>query len=111
MPNTTKETLPLDHKERILVVAVDLDGLLCHGALWGKNTDPKPKKAHIKKVREMYLSGRYFIVIYTSRIEEWRATTVEWLSRHRVLYHALQMGKLWADIYVDDKAKSNFRGL
>lgn len=111
MPGSKNKVLPLDHSQKVPIVAVDLDGVLCYGALWGENKDPKPHKRNIRKVREMYLSGRYFIVIYTSRIEEWRTVTVEWLARHKVLYHALVLGKMWADIYIDDKARTSFRGL
>ena len=88
------------HKHSL--VSVDLDGTLTVGEWWGKG-DPEPRKDIISLVNKMYLDGHH-IIIFTARKEEWRSQTVEWLSRNSVWYHALNMGKMGADIYIDDKS-------
>jgi len=56
-----------------------------------------------EKVNELYEDPANFIVIYTARSESLREKTVEQLRELGIRYHALAMGKLRADVYIDDR--------
>ena len=90
------------------VYAVDLDGTLCEkisGGWWAKENapDPKPIPKVIKKVNEWYTQG-HTIIIHTARPRMYYEATEAWLIKHGVYYHAIRMGKVRADFYIDDKA-------
>lgn len=70
------------------VIAIDLDGTA---------------RAYPEKVNKLYEVQDNFIVIYTARSEELRKKTEEELRMMGIRYHALVMGKLRADVYIDDK--------
>lgn len=70
------------------VIAIDFDGT---ASQWPE------------KVNELYEDSTNFIVIYTARSESIRTETVEQLRELGIRYHALAMGKLRADVYIDDK--------
>ncbi len=94
----------LAHLHPHSLLAVDIDGTLCHSEYWGKGT-PKPIKENIAIVKKLYFAG-YHIVIYTARNPSFRMVTEHWLQKNGVWYHALVMGerKMGFDLLIDDKA-------
>jgi len=56
-----------------------------------------------EKVNVLYEDPQNFIVIYTARSESVRRETEEQLRVLGIRYHALAMGKLRADVYIDDR--------
>lgn len=80
---------------------VDIDGILCTGEFWGKGF-PDPIQENIDKINKLYRQLHH-IILYTARREWWRGDTEAWLLKHKVLYHALVMGKVGGDYYIDDK--------
>ena len=85
-------------------VAVDIDSTLTTGPTrWWDGEFGEPHPEAIAWVREQYKSG-HTILLHTARPERVRAGTEAWMDKHNVPYHALVMGKLSADVYVDDKS-------
>lgn len=70
------------------VIAIDFDGTA---------------SSYPEKVNELYECKENFIVIYTARSPIIREKTIQDLQQLGIRYHALVMGKLRADIYIDDK--------
>lgn len=89
-----------------LIIAFDLDGTLSTGIWWGEGPEPDSIPERVNKVNKMFLAG-HVIIIHTARREWMRHKTVCWLKSHGVMYHCLEMEKLGADLYVDDKAVSD----
>jgi uncharacterized HAD superfamily protein len=90
---------------KCLVIAVDLDGVLCEGEYWGLKDDepePKPKLDMIRQINKLHRSNN--IVIHTARRRYLAERTMDWLDKYGVKYHSLRFDKLPTDIYVDDKA-------
>jgi len=56
-----------------------------------------------EKVNELYEDPQNLIIIYTARSESVRRETEEQLRILGIQYHALAMGKLRADVYIDDR--------
>jgi len=56
-----------------------------------------------EKVNELYEDPQNLIIIYTARSESIRRETEEQLRILGIQYHALAMGKLRADVYIDDR--------
>ncbi len=57
------------------LIAVDLDGTLCHGEFWGDNSYPKPYKERIEYFNGLYKRGAH-IIIYTARQPQWFPETM-----------------------------------
>ena len=74
--------------------AIDLDGTL---AIKGV-----PVESVIDKVNTIYEEKGNMVIIHTSRNETIREKTIEYLKILGINYHLLVMGKLRADVYVDD---------
>ncbi len=55
------------------------------------------------EVNRLYENPVNFIVIHTARSESIRQRTVQELAERGIRYHALVMGKVRADVYIDDK--------
>ncbi len=70
------------------VIAIDYDGTASD---------------HPKKVNALYDNQANFIVINTARPEYLREETKKELKELGIKYHALNMEKIRADIYIDDK--------
>ena len=70
------------------VIAIDLDGCAL---------------LHPSKVNKLYDNKENLIIIHTARNPKIRKETEELLHKYGIQYHALVMGKLRADIYIDDK--------
>jgi uncharacterized HAD superfamily protein len=88
-----------------MIYAVDIDGTLCveRNEWWHYDT-AEPIKEAINKVNELF-GQDHVIILFTSRFEEDRLVTREWLKKHKVRYTKLVMDKPRADIYIDNAAK------
>lgn len=71
-----------------VLIAIDMDGTA---------------SKHPEKVNELYNDKDNYIIIYTARKEGRRPETIKELQELGVNYHQLIMGKLRADIYIDDR--------
>jgi len=80
------------------IYAIDLDGTLAKAGL--------PVIHTVAAVNRLYEEKGNMIIIHTSRNETIRERTVDYLKQLGVNYHLLVMGKLRADVYVDDRAMS-----
>ena len=87
------------------LIAVDMDGTLCHGVWWGpEDKDPEPHMGMIELVWKLYRKGAH-IVIYTARQPRYYSRTHAWLIKHEVPFHGITMCmKPGADLYLDDRA-------
>ncbi len=56
-----------------------------------------------EEVKRLFDNKENFIVIYTARPEYLRGMTIDDLASKEISYHALVMGKVRADVYIDDK--------
>ena len=91
-------------KQRIGVIACDMDGTLCKEVCWTEEEvlDATPNISFIQKVNELYLIN--FIVIYTARRDHLLPSTLQWLRINGVMFHAISNNKMAADLYIDDRA-------
>lgn len=99
------EKVKQELNSKCLVIAVDLDGVLCEGEYWGlddNEPEPKPKIEMIRQINRLGRSNN--IVIHTARRRYLAEKTMDWLDKHGVKYHSLRFDKLPTDIYIDDKA-------
>lgn len=84
-------TLPKDVKNYL----IDIDGTICDDI---PNEEPERMKDAaiypdaLRTLNKWYDQG-HIITFFTSRIEENRAITEEWLSKHGFKYHGLLMNK------------------
>jgi hypothetical protein len=102
----------IDMKDKLLailknpagkVLAIDLDGTICHGEFWGEG-DPAPQQDFIDKMWVWYKKGAH-VIIYTARQPIYYPETHAWLIKNRVPFHGIVMQmKPGADCYLDDKA-------
>jgi len=91
-------------KTRGYLIGVDIDGVLARGECWSEKDALKltPIQENIDLLYDLIHAGHH-IVLYTARKEWWRAETEAWLSKNKVPYHVLVMGKTPCDYYIDDK--------
>lgn len=94
MKNNTKE-----------IIAMDIDG--CIADPLEKENRHKywlsiPRKDMIDKVNKLY-ENRYTIIYYTGRDPLYYAETYAWLIKNGCKFHALRMGKMNADWFIDDR--------
>lgn len=84
-------------------LAVDLDGVLCHGI--GRYEERTPDPQQIARVRDLAARG-WRVVIWTSREAtfEGKRRTESWLRRFDVPFDGLVLGKPRFDVLIDDKA-------
>jgi len=88
-----------------VIYCFDLDETLC--STNGEDyADAEPKASRIEMVRMLFREG-HTIKIHTARGTktgiDWRLVTQNQLNDWGVPYHELQLGKPFADIYIDDK--------
>lgn len=83
-------------------VAVDMDGVLCELGGWRDMATAKPRPEGIAQCNELFDKG-HAVIVHTARRPEDYAVTYGWLTRHKVKFTALEMGKVRADHYIDDK--------
>lgn len=88
-----------------VLIAIDMDGTLCHGEFWGRPDDPEPTPnvAMVELTRDLHQRGAH-IVLYSARQPFMYAATHAWLIKHGVPFHGICMTmKPGADLYIDDK--------
>ena len=92
---------------------IDIDGVICEDI---PNEEPermvtaKPIPGSKEQINKWYEEG-HIITLFTSRTEEHREITEEWLRRHGVKYHNIIFGKPRGGnyYYIDDKEIKAFR--
>ena len=103
------KVLPLGKK---LTIAIDLDGTVadCTDVDFSKADEDscelmksKPIKGSLEAVKKLYEQGNT-IVFYSSRDHGSKDITEKWLKEHGFPYHHVEMEKLVAHIYIDDRA-------
>lgn len=82
------------------IIAVDIDDTVSTGRFW--DSEPKPIQGMIDRVNDLYKKG-HIIIYHTARHPSYYAITYAWLVKYGCYFHALEMGKLSADFYIDDK--------
>ena len=85
---------------------VDIDGILTNETQGHDFISRTPNNGNIACVNSLYQGN--IITLYSSRLEEDREVTVEWMKKHGVKYHMLILGKQYGDVYIDDKACNHF---
>ena len=63
----------------------------------------KPLKEALEAVRRLHDEG-HTIVFYTSRHADSEQVTRAWLEQHGFPFHYIEMEKLVAHVYIDDRA-------
>ncbi len=88
-----------------MIYAVDIDGTLCkESCKYWEYEKSEPIQEAIDKVNCLF-GQDHKIIIYTARLHIDRIVTADWLKKHKVRYHELRMGKIRADVYIDNAAK------
>ncbi len=84
------------------VVAIDIDGTLTKEICWNEDQCKKanPSKL-VKKVISAYKD--VLVVLWTARREEFIPTTLQWMVKNNVPFHAVSTEKMAATLYIDDK--------
>jgi hypothetical protein len=98
----------------IKILCFDLDGVICK-TIGNNYTLSKPIKNNIKFINKLYKEG-FIIKIFTARFmgrskeninlakQKGQRLTKMQLSKWRIKYHYLIMGKPSYDLFIDDKA-------
>lgn len=95
-----------------LTIAIDIDGTVADSSgvdfrLVSKKPDEilraRPKKGALAAVKQLYAQG-HTIVFYTCRNYASKSLTRRWLREHGFPFHHLEMEKLVAHVYIDDRA-------
>jgi len=103
------KVLPLGEK---LTIAIDLDGTVADYTdidFSKVEDDPqelmkaKPIEGALAGVKKLHEEGNT-IVFYTSRDHGSKEITEKWLTEHGFPFHHVEMEKLVAHIYIDDRA-------
>jgi hypothetical protein len=91
-------------ERKIIVRAIDIDGTLTNSVCWTEEEMEvaEPNQAVIDIVNGW--AKESFIVIYTARRDCFYQVTVNWLRKNGVIFHSISMGKMPADMYLDDLA-------
>lgn len=83
-------------EKKYKVFMIDVDGTLCDNI---KNEEgieamrnAKPYQQSIDSVNRLYDEGHY-ICIFTSRTDEHKQVTEEWMKKHGVKYHQIMFNK------------------
>jgi len=88
-------------------IRVDIDGVICTNE--GGNYDhAKPLKANINKINRLF-DDQHFITLWTARGTEtgvdWMDLTLMQLRLWDVQYNALEFGKPYYDLLIDDRTQ------
>jgi predicted secreted acid phosphatase len=103
------KTVPLGKK---LTIAIDMDGTVSDSSMLNfaeVDNDPgelmkaKPINGALEGVKKLYRQG-HTIVFYSSRSNKCKKTTEKWLKKHGFPFHYIEMEKLVAHVYIDDRA-------
>lgn len=91
-----------NHSPKIYLV--DIDGTLCKETCYTPEECLKatPIKEMVDKVNKVYLQG--LVIIYTARREHLIPSTIKWLRKNEIDYHAISNHKIPGDLYIDNKA-------
>ena len=89
-------------------IVIDIDGTICTEEKTFERPLAKPLPGAKEKVNELYDAGNQ-IVFWTARGWEQLRVTKEWLDHHGFKYNHLVMGKLIADVFIDDRGRQ-FKG-
>lgn len=83
------------------IILVDVDGTLCKEVCWTVKDclTATPDTKLIEKVNRLF--EKEFIIIYTARKTELISSTMEWLNKHNVKFHAISNLKIPGDAYID----------
>ncbi len=81
----------------------DIDGTITNepNIHFKKFNQATPNWKMIQKINE--LSEENEIIFFSSRYEEDREITLDWLKKYNIKYHKLILGKPLGDYYIDDK--------
>ena len=82
------------------IYAVDIDQTIADGIFWKEECTPRLEA--IEKINELYKKGNV-VIYHTGRNPKYYELTYAWLIKHGCYFHALRMGKMSADHYIDDK--------
>lgn len=85
------------------IYAIDIDGVIADGKFWME--DCTPRTTELEAANMLYKQG-HTIIYHTARHPQHYALTYAWLVKHGAYFHALEMGKLTADFYIDDRNMS-----
>ena len=109
----------LMHGSVLASSCMDIDGVLCRDPTDHENDDGERYHRFLRETVALMLPTSQVGWLVTSRLEKYRAATVEWLARHRVQYRELRMmqypdmaarraarayAKFKSDIYVETGA-------
>lgn len=85
-----------NEKKKLKIFIIDIDGTICENIRNEEGIErmrnAKPYWDSIKKINELYEQGHY-ICFFTSRTDEHKEVTVEWLRKHGVKYHQIIFNK------------------
>lgn len=83
------------------VISVDLDGTLAEGTSWtcDECENAKPNQEAIDRVNQ--LAEHDFILIHTARRHGLYGSTIKWLRKNGVKFHAISMEKTPSDLIFD----------
>lgn len=82
------------------VYAVDIDGVVAEGRFWDEECTPITE--NIEKINDLY-KQKNVIIYYTARHPQYYEMTYAWLIKQGCYFHALRMGKMSANYYIDDR--------
>ncbi len=85
-------------------IAVDIDNTICERVHWTQLKFAKAIPSAIEKINKLYDEGNT-IIYYTGRYQEDFEMTKQWLLENGAKYNSLVMGKLIADLYIDNDSK------
>lgn len=90
--------------DNAFVIGVDIDGTLCEGDAYTPEQVllAVPRFEVINKIRELFKTK--YIVLSTARRIELAETTLLWLNKYNIPYHAIDFRKTAVDVLIDDRA-------
>ena len=92
-----------------MVYCFDIDGVICTDYPTNDYTGKLPYMSTILRINKLYEDG-HTIKLLTARGSasgiDWREHTINQLDGWGLKYHELHLGKVHADIYIDDKGMS-----
>jgi len=83
-------------------IAVDLDGVLAEQGHWTDMATAQAIRFGVEECNRLYDMG-HTVIIHTARLPEDYLLTRSWLVQNGVKFTALEMGKVRADAYIDDR--------
>lgn len=102
----TKNAFYIPPREKLIWLAVDLDGTLAYPT-WKPNQPRSvigdPITENVEKLDEAVAMG-YKVIIHTARHWTDYEMIEEWLKLHKIPFSGIICGKLLAHKYIDDKA-------